>query len=154
MPGGDRDRSAGDVVTPRSSSESRASMLSINMRIFKMVLLLMVMILNRIECKPLTNETSIEEDLTTALPSSSSSLVDHYDQRQNGSENYRVHLDGIVIVFAPVEALFLANAAAAGNKPNLPIPDPTKPSLDKPEIGQKPSPSPKLATRYFANTDY
>ncbi|XP_076283747.1 uncharacterized protein LOC143210616 [Lasioglossum baleicum] len=124
-------------------------MLPINTRIFKMVVLLllpMVMNLNRIECKPLTNETSLE-DLTTALPSSSSPQVDHYDQRQNGTENYRVHLDGIVFVLAPVEALFLANAAAAGNKPNLPIPDPAKPTLGKPEVEQKPSPLPKSATR-------
>ncbi|PSN32919.1 hypothetical protein C0J52_20833 [Blattella germanica] len=28
-----------------------------------------------------------------------------YDQRQNGSENFRVHVNGIVIVHAPVEAL-------------------------------------------------
>ena len=31
-----------------------------------------------------------------------------YDQRQNGSENYRIQVDGLVLVLAPVEALLLA----------------------------------------------
>ncbi|XP_031833918.1 uncharacterized protein LOC116427564 [Nomia melanderi] len=117
-------------------------MLSINMRVFKTVLLLVVFISSRVECLPVANETTIV-DPTTVLPSSSD--VDHYDQRQNGTENFRVHVDGVVFVFAPVEALLLANAV--GNKPNLPIPDPSKPTPDKPEIGQKPSAAPKSANR-------
>ena len=31
-----------------------------------------------------------------------------YDQRQNGTENYRIQVDGLVLVLAPVEALLLA----------------------------------------------
>lgn len=38
-----------------------------------------------------------------------------YDQRQNGSENYRIHMDGMVVVVAPPEALMsVAGAAGAG----------------------------------------
>ncbi|KAK3927497.1 Triple functional domain protein, partial [Frankliniella fusca] len=36
-----------------------------------------------------------------------------YDQRQNGSENYRIHMDGMVVVVAPPEAL-MSVAGAAG----------------------------------------
>ncbi|XP_075969863.1 uncharacterized protein LOC142972537 isoform X2 [Anticarsia gemmatalis] len=32
----------------------------------------------------------------------------HYDQRQNGSENYRVNIDGVVIAVAPAESLMSA----------------------------------------------
>ncbi|XP_033226677.1 uncharacterized protein LOC117179114 [Belonocnema kinseyi] len=31
-----------------------------------------------------------------------------YDQRQNGTENYRIQVDGLVLVLAPVEALLMA----------------------------------------------
>ncbi|XP_041977369.1 uncharacterized protein LOC121731798 [Aricia agestis] len=32
----------------------------------------------------------------------------HYDQRQNGSENYRLNIDGVVIAVAPAESLLAA----------------------------------------------
>ncbi|XP_021185043.3 uncharacterized protein LOC110372570 isoform X1 [Helicoverpa armigera] len=32
----------------------------------------------------------------------------HYDQRQNGSENYRLSIDGVVIAVAPAESLLSA----------------------------------------------
>lgn len=38
-----------------------------------------------------------------------------YDQRQNGSENYRIQVDGLVFVLAPVDALLLAGGAAEGS---------------------------------------
>lgn len=38
-----------------------------------------------------------------------------YDQRQNGSENYRIHMDGMVVVVAPPEALMsISNVAGGG----------------------------------------
>ncbi|XP_051153264.1 uncharacterized protein LOC127276694 [Leptopilina boulardi] len=55
--------------------------------------------------------------------------TNEYDQRQNGTENYRIQVDGLVFVIAPVEALLLAGGAAAaagsddsdllGGKPNI-----------------------------------
>lgn len=124
-------------------------MLSINMRIFKTVLLLAAFCSNRIgECFRVTSEASIVESSTSATPSYNST-VDHYDQRQNGSENYRVHVDGVVFVFAPAETLLLAGVAG-GNNPNLPIIDSSKPPSSKPEVDPtKPSPAPKSAHRYF-----
>nr|XP_003707338.1 PREDICTED: uncharacterized protein LOC100877904 [Megachile rotundata] len=126
-------------------------MLSINMRIFKAVLLLFVFCSNRVQCLPIANETSIvEPSTTTQFPYDST--IDHYDQRQNGTENYRIHVDGVVLVVAPVETLLLAGAAA-DNKPNLPI-DSSKPTSSKPEVDPKPSPVPKSAHRAglrFAN---
>ncbi|CAB3228668.1 unnamed protein product [Arctia plantaginis] len=32
----------------------------------------------------------------------------HYDQRQNGSENYRLNIDGVVVAVAPAESLLSA----------------------------------------------
>ncbi|XP_028163449.1 nucleolar and coiled-body phosphoprotein 1 [Ostrinia furnacalis] len=32
----------------------------------------------------------------------------HYDQRQNGSENYRLNIDGVVIAVAPADSLLAA----------------------------------------------
>lgn len=42
-----------------------------------------------------------------------------YDQRQNGTENYRIQVDGLVVVVAPVEALLLAGGAAGSEGSNL-----------------------------------
>ncbi|XP_033328083.2 uncharacterized protein LOC117221324 [Megalopta genalis] len=120
-------------------------MSSINMRVFKTALLLVALLSNRGECLPLTNETSTV-DQTTPFPDSTS-VADHYDQRQEGGENYRVHVGGVVVVIAPVEALLLASAAAAGDRPNLSLSNLAKPTPSKPETEQKPLPSPKTATR-------
>ncbi|CAK9808563.1 hypothetical protein ANTPLA_LOCUS5823 [Anthophora plagiata] len=124
-------------------------MLSINMRIFKTVLLLVAFYSNSVvQCLPVENETSIVESssLTTTQPPPYSSTDDHYDQRQNGTENYRIHVDGVIFVVAPVETLLLAGAAAE-NKPNLPIIDSLKPPSSKPEVDPKPSLAPKSAHR-------
>ncbi|XP_072944193.1 uncharacterized protein [Epargyreus clarus] len=68
----------------------------------------------------------------------------HYDQRQNGTENYRVNIDGIVIAVAPAES-FLAAASAIDfgdlleefnevQKPKPPsVSSPSKPEISKPD---------------------
>ncbi|XP_014231734.1 uncharacterized protein LOC106655723 [Trichogramma pretiosum] len=36
--------------------------------------------------------------------------IDRYDQRQNGTENYRVNVDGLVFILAPAETLLMGAA--------------------------------------------
>ncbi|KAF3421252.1 hypothetical protein E2986_12336 [Frieseomelitta varia] len=117
-------------------------MLSINMRIFKTVLLLLaVFCCDRIgQCSPIANETSVPAE----SQETHDATIDHYDQRQNGSENFRIHVDGVMLVVAPVEA-FLLTGVANGNKPNLPIIDSSKLPPGKPEVNPKPSLAPKSA---------
>ncbi|XP_014478016.1 PREDICTED: uncharacterized protein LOC106746216 [Dinoponera quadriceps] len=97
-------------------------MLSINMRIFKTVLLIAYLGASA-RCLPVDGGESSEpsapsaSEPTTVEPAAlpgAQSDTNYYDQRQNGSENYRIHVDGVVLVFAPVEALLLAGATAAG----------------------------------------
>ncbi|CAG4912159.1 unnamed protein product [Colias eurytheme] len=83
----------------------------------------------------------------------------HYDQRQNGTENYRLNIDGVVIAIAPAESLL---AAASDldisdlldiedfneiHKPQSPLysppspkPDENKPQASKPEESTPESP--------------
>lgn len=146
-----------------NSTSSRSSMLSINMRVFKTVLLIAFFGASFVRCLPVadkpteskvesetkskiesetkTEVTSLvpQEIVTTAVPSTYSDTTDYYDQRQNGTENYRIHVDGVVLVFAPVEALLLAGAAA-NSEPNLSIssqgasPAQSISELDKPAV--------------------
>ncbi|KAK9295793.1 hypothetical protein QLX08_010004 [Tetragonisca angustula] len=115
------------------------------MRIFKTVLLLLaVFCCDRIgQCSPIANETSVP----AVSQEAHDATVDHYDQRQNGSENFRVHVDGVMLVVAPVEA-FLLTGVANGNKPNLPVIDSSKLPPGKPEVNPKPSLAPKSAHRF------
>lgn len=98
-------------------------MLSINMRIFKTVLLI-ASFGTSVRCLPVTEESPKAEVSSSVIPqetttaASISDTTDYYDQRQNGTENYRIHVDGVVFVFAPVEALLLM---AGGTDSNLPI---------------------------------
>ncbi|XP_015175284.1 PREDICTED: uncharacterized protein LOC107065806 [Polistes dominula] len=122
-------------------------MFSINMRLFKTTIflfLLFAFVGTHVKCLPL-DESEITSP--TKIPSSSSlsSSEDHYDQRQNGTENYRVHIDGVVIVVAPVEALLMANDLINTNQSgistipstiNYPKPDDNKPNI---EHSEKPS---------------
>lgn len=101
--------------------------------------------------------------LITLLNLASSAPVDfkdgygqHYDQRQNGTENYRLNIDGVVFAFAPAESLLAAASEIdfndmfdledlnelkpkppAEHKPPKPIlapkPQEGKPESDKPE---------------------
>ncbi|XP_047528039.1 uncharacterized protein LOC125064831 [Vanessa atalanta] len=45
--------------------------------------------------------------VTTAAPAADCTHA-HYDQRQNGTENYRLNIDGVVIAVAPAESLLEA----------------------------------------------
>ncbi|XP_018317288.1 uncharacterized protein [Mycetomoellerius zeteki] len=114
-------------------------MLSINMRVFKTVLL--IVFFASVQCLPVTDkpiesetnskiESEIKDEIISMIPqetavtfaaptSTLSDAIDYYDQRQNGTENYRIHLDGLVFVFAPVEALLLAGATAGNSEHNL-----------------------------------
>ncbi|CAL1675370.1 unnamed protein product [Lasius platythorax] len=101
-------------------------MLSINMRIFKTVLLIASFGAS-VRCLPIAEESSKTEETSSVIPQEATTeaalistqfdTTDYYDQRQNGTENYRIHVDGVVFVFAPVEALLLAGASDS----NLPI---------------------------------
>ncbi|EZA48484.1 hypothetical protein X777_12978 [Ooceraea biroi] len=94
------------------------------MRIFQTVLLLAFFGAS-VRCLPLADETTTESakiEASAATPQETAAIAaspttarpdastDYYDQRQNGTENYRIHVDGVVLVFAPVEALLLAGA--------------------------------------------
>lgn len=146
-----------------NSTSSHSSMLSINMRVFKTVLLIAFFGAS-VQCLPVVdkpNESKIEpesskiesetnsklEDIsvipqetavTTAVPTSAySETTDYYDQRQNGTDNYRIHIDGFVFVLAPVEALLLSDAASQskpsssstqGVSPTQSVGEPDKPT--------------------------
>jgi hypothetical protein len=63
----------------------------------KSVLLLLVVFIGSTSCAP-----AIDEEIV-------------YDQRQNGTENYRVLIKDIVVVHLPLEALVALISAADGN---------------------------------------
>ncbi|XP_011878249.1 PREDICTED: uncharacterized protein LOC105567747 [Vollenhovia emeryi] len=137
-------------------------MLSINMRVFKTVLLIAFFGAG-VRCSPIADkptESTVEfetkTEVTSVVPQEAQAVTlaptstypdatDFYDQRQNGSDNYRIHVDGFVMVFAPVEALLLAAAAGTPTTENLipginshsasstgsqPAGDPDKPAVD------------------------
>jgi len=112
------------------------------MRVFKTVLLI-AFFGTSVRCLPVTDksteskteskiETESKVEITSVVPqetavtsttstSTYSDTTDYYDQRQNGSENYRLHMDGFVFVIAPFETLLLAGAAAGNSEPNFSI---------------------------------
>lgn len=80
---------------------------------------------------------------------------EHYDQRQNGTENYRLNIDGVVIAVAPAESLLAAASEIDFNdmfdledlndlKPKPPAEQkPPKPILEpKPQAGKPESSKP------------
>ncbi|XP_024944164.1 uncharacterized protein LOC107271133 [Cephus cinctus] len=92
-------------------------MLAINMRIFKTVFVL-VILSSLVLGYPLELQMS-KEHVQSSKPDV---IEDHYDQRQNGTDNYRIHVDGVVLVVAPIEGLLLAGGlGGAENTPNLSI---------------------------------
>ena len=114
------------------------------MRIFKTTELafLLFSILVSSSCAP--NKIPSSEE-----PSESPELIgEHYDQRQNGTENYRIHVDGLILVVAPAEALLLAG----GGLPGLPGADSGifgiasqdgTGMIEKPKPEEPPKPEPK-----------
>ncbi|XP_068630002.1 uncharacterized protein [Battus philenor] len=80
----------------------------------------------------------------------------HFDQRQNGTENYRLNIDGVVIAVAPADALLAAasdidlsdllDLEDFGDeslyKPKPPASDSNKPEDSKPEVPSKPADAP------------
>ncbi|XP_043683887.1 uncharacterized protein LOC122636581 [Vespula pensylvanica] len=129
-------------------------MFSINMRLFKTttLLLLFAFVGTYVRCLP------IEESLSTTSSSLSTTTTlsnsgDHYDQRQNGTDNYRIHVDGVVVVVAPVEALLLAGDVVGTNQSDISLLESTlynsKPEDEKPNIehSEKPTVSPKSTHR-------
>lgn len=45
---------------------------------------------------------------TSTLQDEDNGIMEYYDQRQNGTENIRIDLNGVVIVVSPLEALLTA----------------------------------------------
>ncbi|CAH2073428.1 unnamed protein product, partial [Iphiclides podalirius] len=72
----------------------------------------------------------------------------HFDQRQNGTENYRLNIDGVVIAVAPADSLLaaasdfdLSELLDLEDFGDVPVNKPKPPSdLNKPEA-TKPEPS-------------
>lgn len=90
----------------------------INATIFKSAFVSLVLI-SFAMARPADSESKPEEphpdilDLQSSKPSTTTTLRptvpgDHYDQRQNGTKNFRIHVDGVVFLVAPAEALLLA----------------------------------------------
>uniref|UniRef100_A0ABD2WJ30 DUF4794 domain-containing protein n=1 Tax=Trichogramma kaykai TaxID=54128 RepID=A0ABD2WJ30_9HYME len=72
---------------------------------------------------PIANETPAAAAAAAAAPSATITAaplieqdksndrdIDRYDQRQNGTENYRVNVDGLVFILAPAETLLMGAA--------------------------------------------
>lgn len=100
------------------------------MRIFKATELLLLLFF--VVC--LATSAPVDSSQNSTIPAEPSPLGDHYDQRQNGTENYRIHVDGVVVVVAPVEALLLAGGLPGGAGSDI---------LDisqQADAGQKPKP--------------
>ncbi|KAJ0180703.1 hypothetical protein K1T71_004107 [Dendrolimus kikuchii] len=75
---------------------------------------------------------------------------DVYDQRQNGTENYRLNIDGVVIAVAPAEAL-LAAASEIDLSDLLDIDDLS--DLDLPQKPQKPTSSSPSVPAWLLETN-
>lgn len=137
-------------------------MVLINMRIFKTILItlpILSMMIGGFNCSPLSSSLRAEHrgtdddglDLSSDnLTSELSSKDDYFDQRQNGTENYRIHVDGLVFVVAPIEALLLAASNTGlsdnyfpinNNKTEVIKPDNeiSKPEQPKPDDISKPN---------------
>lgn len=96
--------------------------------------------------------------LTAAAPAADCTER-HYDQRQNGTENYRLNIDGVVIAVAPAETLFAA-ASEIDFSDLLELSDfgdlqekPKPPHEHKPQQIKPPEPSPKPDEPSLASTE-
>lgn len=87
--------------------------------------------------KPEVTTTKVEVSTTPAPVKEELSKTEEtiYDQRQNGTENYRINIDGVVLVIAPPEALLLAAADMGGLEQHFSSMNFSKPSLiAKPKV--------------------
>lgn len=80
--------------------------------------------------------------LTTAAPADCRENT-HYDQRQNGTDNYRVNIDGVVIAVAPSDSLLAAASEIDFNdlfdlEEFNELQKPKPPSDEKPVLEPKP----------------
>uniref|UniRef100_A0A6V7J6G2 Uncharacterized protein n=1 Tax=Bracon brevicornis TaxID=1563983 RepID=A0A6V7J6G2_9HYME len=125
-------------------------MVHINMRVFKVIALL-VLGFSAINAVPASRLRAEHRDADTDLPLDNGEIKpndaelvtnensgelpklkdDMYDQRQNGSENYNIHLDGLAIIVAPVEALLLAGIKDIPTP--KPLDKPTEKPIEKPQ---------------------
>lgn len=55
-------------------------------------------------CLPIEDENNIEIDDKNQSTSNSEDYI-IIDQRQNGSQNYRINIDGVIIALSPLEPL-------------------------------------------------
>lgn len=67
----------------------------------------------------------------------------HYDQRQNGTENYRLNIDGVVIAVAPAESL-LSALGDMDDLLDLAMEEYNNEYKPKPPQGSSPSDSPSI----------
>ncbi|XP_063531823.1 uncharacterized protein LOC134742537 [Cydia strobilella] len=83
-------------------------------------------------------EVAVVLALVAAVAAAPTSTPDcHYDQRQNGSENYRLNIDGVVIAVAPADSL-LAAASEIDLSDLLDLSEYDGPSSHKPQLEPKP----------------
>lgn len=100
-------------------------------------------------------EVALLATLTVVASAPTDCADRHYDQRQNGTENYRLNIDGVVIAVAPAESLLAAASdidfsslldfedfAEVGQKPKPPADN--KPQDVKPEAAGAPKPDEPL----------
>ncbi|XP_011506285.1 PREDICTED: uncharacterized protein LOC105368854 [Ceratosolen solmsi marchali] len=96
----------------------------INMRVFKALILVNALLVMGLEANPLLQHSRERESKpgyndNPEADSKKELSSDHYDQRQNGTENYRVKVDGLVFILAPADSLLLAGAALEPNFTSL-----------------------------------
>ncbi|XP_012254822.1 uncharacterized protein LOC105685373 [Athalia rosae] len=84
----------------------------INTTIFKSAFILLLVQLSRAMPADISSAEEKPEGIDGPLVHSPkptpTNTGDHYDQRQNGTKNFRIHVDGVLLVVAPAEALLLA----------------------------------------------
>lgn len=84
--------------------------------------------------------------LAAAAPAADCPDRHHYDQRQNGTENYRLNIDGVVIAVAPAESLLAAASEIDFGDLLTDLEDfesPSKPPSDVKPQDQKPEEKPQ-----------
>ncbi|KAJ8681219.1 hypothetical protein QAD02_017006 [Eretmocerus hayati] len=116
---------------------------NINLRVFKIIVLMLIASTISRDQAP----QDLQPTAPSALPPSSAQeslegsplgFLQRFDQRQNGTENYRIKVDGLVFILAPADSLLLAGAASLDPTFSSALGDKFKPTpasseLDKPK---------------------